>query len=78
MLPQPTGTMTQKMKLSGARERVPKKTYVRATDYESPVFNRFYTKLKSDPSWRVPEVPCGHDVMIDMPELLAGMLEDAA
>ena len=78
MVPHPIGTMTQKLKLTGARERVPRKTYIRAADYENAAFDRFCARLKSDPSWRVLEAPCGHDVMIDMPELLAGMLEDAA
>ena len=78
LMPQPIGTMTQGMKLSGARERVPSKAYIRATGYENPVFDRYYAKLKSDPSWRVFEAPCGHDVMVDMPELLAEILERVA
>lgn len=78
LLPQPIGTMTQKMKLTGARDRVPVKAYVRATGYENPVFQSYYEKLKRDPSWRVFAAPCGHDVMVDMPKRLAEILESLA
>ena len=27
-------------------------------------------------SWRIYEVPCGHDVMLDMPEQLAAILQE--
>lgn len=75
MVPQPIGTFTQKLRLTGARERVPRKAYIRARDYANPVFDRAYAKLKSDPSWRMFDAPCGHDVMVDMPELLADILQ---
>jgi len=26
--------------------------------------------------WRLYEVPCGHEVMLDMPERLAGILQE--
>ena len=77
LVPQPIGTMTQRIRLTGARERVPRKTYIRATGFESPAFDRYYAKLKSDPSWKLFEAPCGHDVMVDMPELLAEILQEA-
>ncbi|XXX74595.1 hypothetical protein WMF30_43795 [Sorangium sp. So ce134] len=34
--------------------------------------------LKADPSWTVRSAPCGHDVMVDMPELLVELLLEAA
>ncbi|MBI4292610.1 MAG: alpha/beta hydrolase [Betaproteobacteria bacterium] len=77
-VPQPIGTFTQRIRLTGARERVPRKAYIRARDYTNPAFDRAYARLKSDPSWRVFEVPCGHDVMVDMPELLAEILQTAS
>src|SRR5215211_639071 len=61
-----------------ARDRVPKKTYVRATGYENPNFDRFYAKVKSDRSWRTYEIPCGHEMMIDMPERTAEILMEVA
>jgi pimeloyl-ACP methyl ester carboxylesterase len=72
--PQPIATMTEKMKLTGARERIPKKTYIRAAAYPNPGFDAALARVKADRSWQVYEVPCGHDVMIDMPERLAEIL----
>jgi pimeloyl-ACP methyl ester carboxylesterase len=78
LTPQPVGVMLQPIKLSGARERLRKKTYIRAPKYPQPAFDSYYGAKKADPSWRVFEVPCGHDVMIDMPEELAGILLQSA
>jgi len=78
LTPQPVGVMLQPIKLSGARERLRKKTYIRAPKYPQPAFDSYYRAKKADPSWRVCEVSCGHDVMIDMPEELAGILLQSA
>jgi hypothetical protein len=40
--------------------------------------NAYYQAKKADPSWRIFEVPCGHDVMIDMPEGLVEILLEVA
>ena len=37
-----------------------------------------FAKLQAEPGWRVYEVPCGHDVMVDMPERLTEILLEAA
>jgi pimeloyl-ACP methyl ester carboxylesterase len=71
---QPVGVAFTPIRLTGARERVPKKTYVRTRGYDNPNFDRYYAKVKSDPSWRTYEMPCGHEVMIDMPERTAEIL----
>jgi pimeloyl-ACP methyl ester carboxylesterase len=76
--PQPIGTMTEKLALTGARERIAKKTYIRAGAYPNPGFDIAYARVKADPSWRTYEVPCGHDVMVDMPERLAEILVEVA
>ena len=55
-----------------------KKTYIRATDYANPNFDKFYARIKANPAWRTYEVACGHDVMIDMPERLTEILEEVA
>jgi pimeloyl-ACP methyl ester carboxylesterase len=77
-VPQPYKTFTEKAKLTGARERIKKKTYVRAEGYPAAYFAGFYERLKADPDWRAIALPCGHDVMVDMPERLADILEKAA
>jgi hypothetical protein len=35
-----------------ARDKVAKKTYIRATAYSSAIFEKHFQTLKSDPSWR--------------------------
>jgi pimeloyl-ACP methyl ester carboxylesterase len=75
---QPIGTFTDKIVLSGARDRIPRKSYIRAKSYANPGFDRALTAVTSDPSWRTYEVPCGHDVMVDDPERLTEILLEAA
>lgn len=78
LTPQPIGVMLQPIKLTGALERVARKTYIRAPQYPQPSFDKYYQAKKADPSWRTYEVPCGHDVMVDMPDRLVDMLLEVA
>jgi pimeloyl-ACP methyl ester carboxylesterase len=62
---QPLATLTERLKLTGGISRIRNKTYVLATD---PVrFKRFRDSIVNDPTWTTHELPCGHDVMIDLP-----------
>ena len=72
--PQPIGTMLQRLRLTGARERCASKTYIRAVAYPSVPFDAYRAQCAADPSWRVADLPCGHDVMLDMPHELAALL----
>jgi len=76
--PQPIATFTEKLKLTGARERIAKKTYIRASGYPNVSFEKALARVKADPSWRTYEVPCGHDVMIDDPDRLTEILLEVA
>jgi pimeloyl-ACP methyl ester carboxylesterase len=75
---QPIGTFTDKIALTGARHRIARKSYIRAKSYANPGFDRAYDALKSDPSWRMYEVACGHDVMVDNPARLTEILLEVA
>jgi len=77
-VPQPIGTLTHKIALTGAREKIARKTYIRAKSYANPGFDKAFAAVKADPSWRTYEVPCGHDVMVDMPERLSELLLETA
>jgi pimeloyl-ACP methyl ester carboxylesterase len=77
-VPQPIGTFTSPIALSGARERIARKTYIRAKGYENPSFDRALSAVRSDPSWQCHEIACGHDVMVDMPDRLSELLLQAA
>ena len=75
---QPLGVSLQPIRLTGARDRIPKKTYIWAEPYNSPNFRRYYENCEADPSWTTYKVPCGHDVMVDMPDRLAEILLEVA
>jgi pimeloyl-ACP methyl ester carboxylesterase len=75
---QPIGTFTEKLALAGARDRIARKSYIRAASYANPGFDRALAAARSDPSWRTYEVSCGHDVMIDAPDRLTEILLEAA
>ena len=76
--PQPVATFTEKIKLTGGYDRVPRRTYIRAKGYVNPGFDRAYASVRADASWKTYEAPCGHDVMVDRPDWLADLLLDVA
>jgi len=74
LTPQPIGTSLQPIRLTGARDRVPKKSYILASGYNNPPFVACHEALKSDPSWQLFDLPCHHDVMVQMPNELSDIL----
>jgi len=78
LTPQPVGTYFQPVKLSGARDKVAKKTYIRATGFPNPNFDKALAACRADKSWTTFEVNSGHSVMLDKPEWLADTLMQAA
>jgi pimeloyl-ACP methyl ester carboxylesterase len=74
--PHPIRTFLDKAVLTGARERIPKRVYIRATAYPSTTYDAKLARARQDSSWRTYEVPCGHDVMVDMPERLVEILTE--
>ena len=75
--PQPIGCVLQKLTLTGARERIVNRAYIRAAGYPNEPFDRGLAKARAR-GWRAYEVPCGHDVMLDQPERLAAILREVA
>jgi pimeloyl-ACP methyl ester carboxylesterase len=75
--PHPIGTFTERLAHNGARERIARKAYIRAAGYSQPTFDKALATKKADSSWRTYEVPCGHDVMVDMPDRLVEILLEA-
>jgi pimeloyl-ACP methyl ester carboxylesterase len=75
--PHPILHFTDPVMLTGARERVPRRSYILATVNDGETFVTTHARLQNDPAWRTYEIPCGHDVMLDMPQQLADVLEEA-
>ena len=73
--PQPTGTFTERLKVTGAYLRIARKTYILATGWDG--FGSIAAPLRDDPAWTVHELPCGHDVPLLLPRELADLLERA-
>ena len=72
---QPNGVSLQPIKLTGARDKVAKKTYIRAPKYPQPGFDKALAECKADPSWTTyVNETSHHDVMVDAPEWLAEIL----
>lgn len=76
--PQPLGVSLQPIRLTGARERIRKKTYIRASLFPSPVFDQNLEYAKRSVGWQTFEVESGHDVMVDAPDRLANIVIDVA
>ncbi|MDN5000569.1 alpha/beta fold hydrolase [Bradyrhizobium sp. GCM10027634] len=77
--PQPIGTWLQPVKLSGAREKVAKKTYIRLPKFQLAALDKAAAECRSDSSWTVLEnTTSGHSVMISQPDWLTDVLVKAA
>jgi pimeloyl-ACP methyl ester carboxylesterase len=76
--PQPVGTFTEPVRLSGALEAIPSKTFVLATGYDGGSLKTFAARAKADPSWRYEEIASSHDVMLAAPDATTDLLERAA
>jgi pimeloyl-ACP methyl ester carboxylesterase len=64
-----------KQKVTGAIEKVAKKTYIRAVKFAQPAFDKTFAQCKADKSWQTHEATAsGHAVMIDAPDWLADIL----
>jgi pimeloyl-ACP methyl ester carboxylesterase len=71
--PQPIGVSLDPIKLTGARERVAKKSYIRARNFENPNFDAFYNTAKTA-GWEVFDLPSGHNIQVEMPDRLTDIL----
>jgi len=71
---QPVAPYLQKIRLTGAVERVRRKVYVRATGYPNPTFDHFLAVARERPTWQTFEIRSGHDVMVDQPTELTRVL----
>lgn len=74
--PHPLATFTDKVRETGARERIGRKVYVAAVPPLAQLAG-VHEKFRSRSGWRTYEVPSGHFVMIDMPERLTEILVEA-
>jgi pimeloyl-ACP methyl ester carboxylesterase len=72
MTPQSTACFTEKIKLTGAFQRIPRKTYIYAKKFGG--FAKTFERIRTDDSWKTVVVDCGHDIMLDKPDELTSIL----
>jgi len=77
-VPHPIATMRQPVRRTGDWERIAKRTYVLATEYDPSPFHKFAAAVKDDPRWRSAALPCHHMLPVSMPGEVAQVLIDAA
>jgi pimeloyl-ACP methyl ester carboxylesterase len=74
---QPLAAIEQRLRLTGGRQKIDDISFILATGWDGPSpFPPFYEKAKVN-RWKTRTVPCGHDVMLDLPEELATMLVES-
>ncbi|WP_165191573.1 alpha/beta fold hydrolase [Caulobacter soli] len=74
--PQPLATFCEPIQLSGAHEKIERRTYVRATGwggYDQLGFDA-YSRIALDDRWAKVDLPYGHELMLDAPEAVADVL----
>ena len=73
----PYAAIAQPIRLTGGIERVANRSYILATGWNgaSP-FPPLYERARAR-GWKTSTVPCGHDVMLDLPEVLTAALIEA-
>lgn len=79
MTPHPAASFVEPLHLTGARERIRSKTFVKATGPGTVTFPHGTVEpIIADPTWRYEELPCGHNIPVEMPEETARIIERAA
>lgn len=71
---QPVGTYTERAVFKGGRNKIAKKTYVRAKGYKSATFDANLAKVKAAGDWTTHEFDIGHDVMVIDPERVTSVI----
>ena len=79
LTPHPIGTYPQPIKLSGARDKVAKKTYIRVPKFPQPAFDKALADCKVDKSRATFELSgTGHIAVLDAPGRATELILQAA
>ena len=74
----PAPCLEKGVTLTGREREVPVRDYVICSRNRPSNFWQFHDSRKDAPDWRTFELPCMHDAMLEMPDELAGILDDGA
>jgi hypothetical protein len=70
---QPLATFQQRIRLTGAIDRIRNATFILANGWSASVFPPFY-EVATATGWNTLTINCGHDVMLDEPDELTARL----
>ena len=73
-VPQALATYEMPLLLAGGGSAVKQRVYILADGWDPSPFRYFAKLYDGKPGWQVFNFPCGHDVMVDMPNELAEKL----
>ncbi len=76
--PQSFATLAERLTLTGRHREITSRGYVLATGWQGSPFPAIYDRISQQPGWRLKQFDCGHDVMLDMPQETAALLEEWA
>jgi pimeloyl-ACP methyl ester carboxylesterase len=75
--PHPIAALIEKIALTGARDKIAKRAYIRAKGYPSIPFDAALAKSQGN-GWKTFEMTAGHDAMVDQPQELTDLLIQVA
>jgi pimeloyl-ACP methyl ester carboxylesterase len=73
----PYATLREKIRIGNNADRIPDHTYIYAANWGNSQITDQYERAKQREGWKLFEVACGHDIMIDAPDELARILVSA-
>jgi hypothetical protein len=72
--PQALATFEGQILLTGHGSAIEDRLFILAEGWDPSPFRYFARQVTGKAGWRVSTVPCGHEVMVDMPVELANLL----
>ncbi|MFE6055724.1 alpha/beta fold hydrolase [Kitasatospora sp. NPDC056446] len=74
----PLATLLQPVRLTGAVDKVARRVYIHAGQFDGTPFTETYDRVREDPSWAVHALPVGHDLVREAPEEFLRIMLSAA
>lgn len=74
--PHPIRCFSEGPTLTGAEKTIARKMHIICAHHRPSPFWSFHDRLRGDPDWRVEQLPCLHDAMIELPEDTADLIHD--
>lgn len=70
----PLLTLTEAVRFTGEEAKIPRRSYIFASDWSPTPFTRFRDQVREHPDWDYHESAASHFVMADQPEQLLGIM----